>query len=149
MIACGIIHNGLQALVWFLSLKWLPPVNDKKVFLDEKAHALHSKAIYTDDLLCWVCYFFCLFKFSISNSWTKHFDQIKFHDVGANISMWLGQVLIAEELNQIWCDLSDISTLTWVPSIPSNLGNESHGKLKADQWRTLGITHLPLSLTWL
>jgi len=26
MIACGIIHNGLQALVWFLSLKWLPPV---------------------------------------------------------------------------------------------------------------------------
>jgi hypothetical protein len=26
MIACGIIHNGLQALVYFLSLKWLPPV---------------------------------------------------------------------------------------------------------------------------
>ena len=29
IIACGIIHNGLQALVQFLSLKWLPPVYDQ------------------------------------------------------------------------------------------------------------------------
>ena len=72
---------------------------------------------------------------------------MEFRDVGADTSTRLGQVLMAEELNQIRSDLSDISTPTWVPSIPSNLGNASHGKLKADQWRTLGITHLPLSLT--
>ena len=66
--------------------------------------------------------------------------------MGADTSTRLGQVLTAEELNQIRSDLSEISTPTWVPSIPSNLGNASHGKLKADQWRTLGITHLPLSL---
>jgi len=76
----------------------------------------------------------------------QRFDQIEFRDVGADTSTRLGQVLTVEELNQIRSDLSDISTPTWVPSIPSNLGNASHGKLKADQWRTLGITHLPLAL---
>jgi hypothetical protein len=76
----------------------------------------------------------------------QRFDQIEFRDVGADTSTRLGQVLTVEELNQIRSDLSEISTPTWVPSIPSNLGNASHGKLKADQWRTLGITHLPLSL---
>ncbi|KDR74581.1 hypothetical protein GALMADRAFT_41458, partial [Galerina marginata CBS 339.88] len=54
--------------------------------------------------------------------------------------------LTEEELRQIWSDLSEISTPTWVTSVPSNFGSSSHGKLKADQWRTLGITHLPLSL---
>jgi len=26
IVECGIIHNRLQALVYLLSLKWLPPV---------------------------------------------------------------------------------------------------------------------------
>ena len=47
---------------------------------------------------------------------------------------------------EIWSDLARISTPTWVTPIPLDLGSASHGKLKADQWRTLGITHLPLSL---
>jgi hypothetical protein len=38
-------------------------------------------------------------------------------------------------------------TPTWLTSVPSNLGDSAHGKLKADQWRALGTTHLPLSLT--
>ena len=29
IIECGIIHNRLQALVYLLSLKWLPPVVEK------------------------------------------------------------------------------------------------------------------------
>ena len=33
-------------------------VDDKKVFLDEEARVLHSKATCSDDLLCWVHYFF-------------------------------------------------------------------------------------------
>ena len=30
IIECGIIHNRLQALVYLLSLKWLPPVTYKE-----------------------------------------------------------------------------------------------------------------------
>ncbi|KDR67603.1 hypothetical protein GALMADRAFT_79472, partial [Galerina marginata CBS 339.88] len=67
-------------------------------------------------------------------------------DAGADTSTRLGQVLTDKELEQIWSDLSEISTPTWVSPVPSTLGSSSHGKLKADQWRTLGVTHLPLSL---
>jgi hypothetical protein len=37
-------------------------------------------------------------------------------------------------------------TPSWLTSIPINLGSAAHGKLKADQWRVLGTTFLPLSL---
>ena len=37
-------------------------------------------------------------------------------------------------------------TPSWLTSIPSNLGEPSHGKLKADQWRTVGMMYLPISL---
>jgi hypothetical protein len=37
-------------------------------------------------------------------------------------------------------------TPSWLTSIPTNLGEANHGKLKADQWRTLGMTYLPVSL---
>lgn len=37
-------------------------------------------------------------------------------------------------------------TPSWLTSVPTNLGEPSHGKLKADQWRTLGTTYLPISL---
>ena len=30
IIECGIIHNRLQALVYLLSLKWLPPVDNTR-----------------------------------------------------------------------------------------------------------------------
>ncbi|KAF9534443.1 hypothetical protein CPB83DRAFT_724911, partial [Crepidotus variabilis] len=35
-------------------------------------------------------------------------------------------------------DLEAISVSSWMTSVPHNLGNTSHGKLKADQWRALG-----------
>lgn len=37
-------------------------------------------------------------------------------------------------------------TPSWLTSVPTNLGEPKHGKLKADQWRTLGTTYLPISL---
>jgi hypothetical protein len=46
----------------------------------------------------------------------------------------------------IWSDIRLLLTPTWMTSVPSNLGEASHGKLKADQWRVLGTTHLPLAL---
>jgi hypothetical protein len=43
-------------------------------------------------------------------------------------------------------DISALLTPSWMTSVPSNLGDAAHGKLKADQWRVLGTTFLPLSL---
>jgi len=57
-----------------------------------------------------------------------------------------GCVLTEEELESIRADIKDMVTPSWLPSIPANLGECSHGKLKADQWRTLGTTYLPSSL---
>ena len=35
---------------------------------------------------------------------------------------------------------------SWITSVPKDLGSPRHGKLKADQWRVLGTTYLPVSL---
>lgn len=43
-------------------------------------------------------------------------------------------------------DIENMITPSWLTSVPTNLGESSHGKLKADQWRTLGTTYLPVSL---
>jgi hypothetical protein len=38
---------------------------------------------------------------------------------------------------------------SWLTGLPTNLGEPSHGKLKADQWRTLGTVYLPEALVCL
>ena len=43
-------------------------------------------------------------------------------------------------------DIENMVTPSWLTSVPANLGEPSHGKLKADQWRTLSTTYLPVSL---
>ena len=67
-------------------------------------------------------------------------------ETGAETSTQRGHVLSSEDMAEIWADLETILTPTWMMSVPHNLGNPAHGKLKADQWRTLGTVHLPLSL---
>jgi Domain of unknown function (DUF4218) len=49
-------------------------------------------------------------------------------------------------MESIRSDIRELLTPSWMTSIPSNLGEAAHGKLKADQWRALGTTYLPLSL---
>lgn len=39
-----------------------------------------------------------------------------------------------------------MTTPSWLTSVPHNLGEPSHGKLKADQCRTIGTVYLPVSL---
>ncbi|PPR03093.1 hypothetical protein CVT26_004612 [Gymnopilus dilepis] len=58
-----------------------------------------------------------------------------------------GHVLEENDMDEIRSDLKKIMTPSWVTSVPVNLGSAAHGKLKADQWRTLGTIHLPLALT--
>ena len=52
----------------------------------------------------------------------------------------------AEETEHLRSDISNMITPSWLTSIPTNLGEANHGKLKADQWRTLGTVYLPVSL---
>jgi hypothetical protein len=54
--------------------------------------------------------------------------------------------LSAEETEHFRSDISNMITPSWLTSIPTNLGEANHGKLKADQWRTLGTVYLPVSL---
>ena len=65
---------------------------------------------------------------------------------GAETSTQHGHVLSAKDMEQIWADLQNILTASWMTSVPCNLGNAAHGKLKANQWRALGTVHPPLSL---
>ena len=74
-------------------------------------------------------------------------QQPEIQDIGSSTSTEYGHVLLAEEVEKIWSDIDQLLTPSWMTSVPSQLGSSSHGKLKADQWRALGTTHLLLSLT--
>lgn len=49
-------------------------------------------------------------------------------------------------MKTIWSVIREMTNPSWIASVPSNLGAAAHGKLKADQWRTLGTVHLPAAL---
>ncbi|KAG2050009.1 hypothetical protein BDR06DRAFT_892699, partial [Suillus hirtellus] len=42
--------------------------------------------------------------------------------------------------------IRDTSVPTWLGSVPSNFGEASAGTLKADEWRSLIMVYLPISL---
>ena len=46
-------------------------------------------------------------------------------------------------------DIENMITPSWLTSVPMNLGEPSHGKLKPDQWFMLGTTYLPVLLVQL
>jgi len=64
-----------------------------------------------------------------------------------NTSSEYGHALLAEEIEGIRSDIDQLLMPAWMTSVPSQIGSSLHGKLKADQWRALGTTHLILSLT--
>lgn len=49
-------------------------------------------------------------------------------------------------MTELHSDIEQMVTPSWLASVPANLGQPSHGKLKSDQWRTLGTTYLPITL---
>ncbi|PPQ75819.1 hypothetical protein CVT26_001236 [Gymnopilus dilepis] len=73
-------------------------------------------------------------------------EQLEHREAGAQSSTPCGHVLRADEMAEIWSDIDKLLTPTWMASVPSKLGQAHHGKLKADQWRVLGTTHLSASL---
>ena len=52
-------------------------------------------------------------------------------------------------MDEIRGDIVNMLRPSWLTSVPSDFGSASHGKLKADQWRVLGTTFLPVSLVHL
>ena len=55
-------------------------------------------------------------------------------------------MLRAKELRKIREDISNTSRPTWQSRLPRDFGSPSHGKLKADVWRTCIEFDLPVSL---
>ncbi len=55
--------------------------------------------------------------------------------------LFTGEVLL-----KVRQDIADMIVPTWVEKPPSNFGESSHGKLKADQWRTLSTIYLAMTL---
>ncbi|KAF9037198.1 hypothetical protein BJ165DRAFT_1303405, partial [Panaeolus papilionaceus] len=51
------------------------------------------------------------------------------------------------ELKELHKDIAGMLQPSWFTSVPVQLGVAAHGKLKADQWRALGTTILPVSMT--
>ncbi|RDB30843.1 hypothetical protein Hypma_005801 [Hypsizygus marmoreus] len=50
-------------------------------------------------------------------------------------------------LEEVQADIAKTILPTWIGRAPSNIGSPGHGKLSADQWRTLCTIHLPITLT--
>lgn len=50
-------------------------------------------------------------------------------------------------LEEIHADMAKTHLPSWIGRAPPNFGNPGHGKLTADQWRTLCTIHLPVTLT--
>ncbi|KAF8833393.1 hypothetical protein BDN67DRAFT_986068 [Paxillus ammoniavirescens] len=42
--------------------------------------------------------------------------------------------------------IHDMITPSWLGSVPSNFGDSAAGTIKADEWRTLAMVHLPIAL---
>jgi hypothetical protein len=69
-----------------------------------------------------------------------------FETVPGQLELQHGQPIGVEELRQIQADIKRTTRPCWQRAPPTNLGEPSHGKLKADQWRTLIEFDIPVSL---
>ncbi|PPQ76394.1 hypothetical protein CVT24_007928 [Panaeolus cyanescens] len=56
------------------------------------------------------------------------------------------QTFTQSQLDAIRCCIADVVIPSWIDRPPSNLGEASHGKLKADEWLTLITIFLPMIL---
>lgn len=65
-------------------------------------------------------------------------------DQGPDLSSF--SVLDAEVLGEVRADLQKTSLPSWLERPPHNFGSPSHGKLKADQWRTVCSVSLIITL---
>lgn len=55
-------------------------------------------------------------------------------------------ILNESVLSEVWADMAKTMVPSWISRAPRNLGSASHGKLKADQWRTACCINLVVTL---
>lgn len=49
-------------------------------------------------------------------------------------------------LREVWSDMANTTIPSWLKRAPANFGSASHGKIKADQWRTVCLVNLVITL---
>lgn len=49
-------------------------------------------------------------------------------------------------LGELWSDMGKTHLPSWVTPLPRNIGSAQAGSLGADEWRTLCLIHLPITL---
>jgi hypothetical protein len=104
-----------------------------------------SNSAWAKVLLAWVSYFLGS-KLIFTNDCPQRVQQVEQRLPHASSSTTLGHVLSADEMEEIRSDIKKIVMPSWMTSVPANLGSSGHGKLKADQWRVLGTTYIPITL---
>lgn len=57
-----------------------------------------------------------------------------------------GIVLGACEMREVYADMARTTVPTWIKRAPRMMGNASHGKLSADQWRVACTVHYLITL---
>ncbi len=75
------------------------------------------------------------------------YEATDFHlpdDIPPDVSKY--RVLSYEVLQAIRRDILSTQLPSWLQRPPSNFGNPSHGKLKADQWRTVCTVSMVITL---
>jgi hypothetical protein len=58
----------------------------------------------------------------------------------------LAMGITQDDLKAIWDDIASTVRPRWHAAPPANLGQVSHGKLKADEWRSCFEFDIPVSL---
>ncbi|KAK0241044.1 hypothetical protein EDD85DRAFT_731715, partial [Armillaria nabsnona] len=58
-----------------------------------------------------------------------------------------GHAITQEEMEVLWQDIEQMLMPSWLSSVPARFGGANgDGKLKADQWRTIAMTYMPVTL---
>ncbi|TFK58695.1 hypothetical protein BDN72DRAFT_741616, partial [Pluteus cervinus] len=59
------------------------------------------------------------------------------------------QIITSDMLREIQNDINATTFPSWLERPPRHIGSPSHGKLKADEWRTVCTVNLVITLVWL
>ncbi|KAH9829722.1 uncharacterized protein C8Q71DRAFT_717903 [Rhodofomes roseus] len=74
-------------------------------------------------------------------------DTADFHLANGPHDISKFRILTPEIVDQLRCDIKSTYLPSWVERPPLNFGSASHGKLKADHWRTVCTINMVVTLT--
>ncbi|OJT15383.1 hypothetical protein TRAPUB_8050 [Trametes pubescens] len=74
-------------------------------------------------------------------------DTIDFHVAEGPHDISKFRIITQDVINVIRADICNTILPSWLEPPPKNFGNAAHGKLKADQWRTVCTVNLTITLT--